>query len=222
MTTGPISVNLPRVSPNTTPGATPASTPLTPDPNVTRDGNTAARAITATERSDNPINDRARQRGDTQTSTGDELSQSEQQALAKLQARDRAVRAHEQAHLAAAGALARSGANFTFQQGPDGKRYAIGGEVSIDTTEVSGDPEATIRKAQRVRAAALAPVSPSATDRAVAAEASRSEATARAEQAAAARQQQQTTTETQRASQAFNDTENATRATPPPSIDTFA
>jgi hypothetical protein len=209
------------VSPNTTPGATPASTPLTPDPNVTRDGNTAARAITATERSDNPINDRTRQRGDTQTSTGEQLSQSDQQALAKLQARDRAVRAHEQAHLAAAGSLARSGANFTFQQGPDGRRYAIGGEVSIDTSEVSGDPDATIRQAQRVRAAALAPVNPSATDRAVAAEASRTEASARAEQAAEARQQQQTTTDTNRASQAFNETEKASDEQPP-SIDTFA
>lgn len=221
MTTGPISVNLPRVNPNTTPGATPASTPLTPDPNVTRDGNTAARAVTATERSDNPANDRTRQRGDTQANSGEELSQSDRQALAKLQARDRAVRAHEQAHLAAAGSLARSGANFTFQEGPDGKRYAIGGEVSIDTSEVSGDPDATIRKAQRVRAAALAPASPSATDRAVAAEASRTEAAARTEQAAETRQQLQTTTDTNRASQAFNETEQASNETPP-NIDTFA
>lgn len=216
MTTGPIPVNLPRVSPNVSPGATPASTPITPDPNVTRDGNTAARAITATERSDNPINDRTRQRdGQNSNNPGpantEQLSQAERQALAELQARDRAVRAHEQAHLAAAGSLARSGANFTYQTGPDGQRYAIGGEVSIDTSEVSGDPDATIRRAQRVRAAALAPANPSATDRAVASEASRTEAQARAEKLA----------EQNQASQAFSDTERALDESEP-LVDTFA
>ncbi len=100
---------------------------------------------------------------------------------AKLKARDAQVRAHEQAHVAAAGGLATGGPKFTFQQGPDGKLYAVGGEVNIDTAPVPGDAEATIRKAQTIRAAALAPANPSAQDRAVAAAATQMEAAARRE-----------------------------------------
>ena len=101
--------------------------------------------------------------------------------IAKLQERDREVRAHEQAHIAAAGGLAKGGASFTFQRGPDGKQYAIGGEVNIDTSPVSGNPEATIRKAKQIRAAALAPADPSAQDRAIAASAAALEAQAQQE-----------------------------------------
>jgi hypothetical protein len=51
--------------------------------------------------------------------------------------------------------------------------YATGGEVQIDTSPISGDPEATIRKAETIRRAALAPASPSDQDRRVAAMAAR-------------------------------------------------
>ncbi len=106
----------------------------------------------------------------------------EQQAeIAKLRARDREVRAHEQAHAAAAGGLAKGGPSFTYQRGPDGKQYATGGEVNIDVSPVEGDPEATIQKARQIRAAALAPADPSSQDRAVAASASALEAQARQE-----------------------------------------
>jgi hypothetical protein len=83
------------------------------------------------------------------------------------------VRAHEQAHLAAAGRYARGGAQFTYQVGPDGKRYAVGGEVPIDVSEVAGDPRATLQKAVATRRAALAPAHPSRTDLAVASQAAR-------------------------------------------------
>jgi hypothetical protein len=76
------------------------------------------------------------------------------------------------AHIAAGGQYVRGGANFEYQTGPDGKRYAVGGEVSIDTSGVSGDPDATMRKMQVVRKAALAPAKTSAQDRSVAASAS--------------------------------------------------
>ena len=101
--------------------------------------------------------------------------------IAKLRARDREVRAHEQAHAAAAGGLARGGPTFTYERGPDGKQYAVGGEVNIDTSPVAGDPEATIRKARQIRAAALAPADPSSQDRAVAASATAIETKARQE-----------------------------------------
>jgi hypothetical protein len=108
-----------------------------------------------------------------------ELNAEEKRALEKLKARDREVRAHETAHKAAAGNLARGGAQFEFNTGPDGRRYAVGGEVSIDTSKVAGDPQATIRKAQTIRRAANAPAQPSSQDRTVAAEASRMEVDAR-------------------------------------------
>ncbi len=101
--------------------------------------------------------------------------------LAKLRKQDQEVRNHEQAHLAAAGGIANGGATFSFQRGPDGKQYAVGGEVSIDTSPVSGNPEATIRKAKQIRAAALAPSNPSAQDRAVAATATALETQAKQE-----------------------------------------
>ena len=110
-----------------------------------------------------------------------QLSEEEQQQVEKLKARDREVRAHEQAHKAAAGGYATSGPTYEYQSGPDGKRYAVGGEVGIDTSPVSGDPEATIRKAQVIRRAALAPAEPSSQDQRVAAQAARMEAEARQE-----------------------------------------
>ncbi len=100
-----------------------------------------------------------------------ELTEEEKQQVEKLQKRDREVRAHEQAHLSAAGGYARGGASYTFETGPDGRRYATGGEVPIDTSEVPDDPQATIRKMAIIRKAALAPQNPSGADRNIAASA---------------------------------------------------
>ena len=107
-----------------------------------------------------------------------QLNQQEQSRVEILKSRDREVRAHEQAHLAAAGPNARGGANYDYTTGPDGRRYVVGGEVNLDAAPVPDDPEATIQKAQVVRAAALAPAKPSAQDRRVAAAASKMEAEA--------------------------------------------
>lgn len=98
-----------------------------------------------------------------------ELSDEEQQVVRQLKARDREVRAHEQAHKSAAGNLAQGGASFEYTKGPDGKQYATGGEVKIDTSKEEGDPEATLRKAQQIQRAAMAPAEPSAQDMQVAA-----------------------------------------------------
>lgn len=107
------------------------------------------------------------------TQTGAELTAAELREIRQLQVRDRQVRAHEQAHLAAAGSLAASRANYQYVTGADGHRYAVGGEVSIDTSQVSGNPQATLNKAQQIRRAALAPANPSAQDLRVAADAAR-------------------------------------------------
>ncbi|EXI72179.1 MAG: SprA-related family protein [Candidatus Accumulibacter sp. SK-11] len=66
----------------------------------------------------------------------------------------------------------RSGASFSYAIGPDGQRYAVGGEVGIDTSP-GRSPEETLDKAARIRAAALAPADPSPQDRQVAAMATR-------------------------------------------------
>jgi len=98
-----------------------------------------------------------------------DLSAQEQAVVRRLQARDREVRAHEQAHVAAGGPHA-GGASYSYQTGPDGRQYAVAGEVPIDASEAS-TPEATLQKARIVRRAALAPAQPSAADRQVAAKA---------------------------------------------------
>ena len=99
--------------------------------------------------------------------TADELA-----IVQELSSRDQEVRTHEQQHQSVGGQHAGS-ASFSFQTGPDGVQYAVGGEVSIDISAVSGDPRATIDKMRTVQAAALAPAEPSSQDRSVAAAASR-------------------------------------------------
>jgi hypothetical protein len=109
-----------------------------------------------------------------------ELSEEEKREVQKLKETDRKVRQHEMAHLAAAQGIAISGANFEYKQGPDGINYAVGGDVKIDVSPEK-DPQATIEKARRIAAAALAPADPSPQDRQVAAKARQMEAQARME-----------------------------------------
>ncbi len=111
---------------------------------------------------------------------GAKLSEAEVRELQQLQQRDREVRAHEMAHVAAGAGLVTRGASYTYQTGPDGQRYAIGGEVSIDTSP-GRTPEETLGKAEQVRAAALAPADPSPQDRQVASQATRMAMDARME-----------------------------------------
>ncbi len=89
------------------------------------------------------------------------------QLIAELSHRDLQVKAHEAAHLAAAGGLAGA-PSYTYETGPDGRSYAVGGEVPIDLSG-GGSPEETLARARRIRAAATAPVDPSPQDLAVAA-----------------------------------------------------
>jgi hypothetical protein len=81
--------------------------------------------------------------------------------------------------MAAAGSLAKGGPTYEYERGPDGKQYATGGEVQIDSSVGSGSPEVAIAKAQQIRRAALAPADPSGQDRAVAAQAAAMEQEAR-------------------------------------------
>ncbi len=120
------------------------------------------------------------QAGDSGSENSPEQSPAEQREVTELQARDREVRTHEQSHLNSLGQHRAGGASYQFTTGPDGKQYAVAGEVPVNISPGS-TPEETVSKAQTIRRAALAPAEPSGADRSVAAAASQLEAEARAE-----------------------------------------
>ncbi|MEI6986241.1 MAG: putative metalloprotease CJM1_0395 family protein [Rhodospirillaceae bacterium] len=119
--------------------------------------------------------------GTSASSNGQPLSSSEREQLEKLKSRDAEVKAHEQAHRSAGGQYAGP-PSYTYQKGPDGANYAIGGEVSIDSSAIPKDPSATIAKLRQVQRAAQAPASPSVQDQRVAAAAGQAIAQALSEQ----------------------------------------
>jgi hypothetical protein len=133
--------------------------------------------FTKKESGDDSKKEQDKEQGAIQTAEKQDAKTKE--TIAKLQARDTEVRAHEAAHMAAGGGIA-GGASYDYQIGPDGKAYAVGSEVPIDISPES-DPKATEAKMQKVRAAALAPASPSPQDIKVAATASMIEMKAKIE-----------------------------------------
>ena len=141
------------------------------------------------------------------------LEQLDLKQIRELKSRDAEVRAHEQAHAAVGGQYAGS-PTYTYQKGPDGRNYAVGGEVQIDVSPVAGDPAATVDKMQQVRAAALAPAQPSGQDRKVAASASQAITKALAEQVKqkAAEQEKTQAEQAAQAEQAQANLQGANRA----------
>ena len=93
---------------------------------------------------------------------GEPLSDSEMQALRELQAVDRAVRAEERQHVAAAGGFAGP-IQYEYVKGPDGKLYAVGGSVAVSASGASSD-EQRERAAKAVAAAAISVQTPSSAD----------------------------------------------------------
>jgi len=115
--------------------------------------------------------------------------QQDDNILRQLRDRDREVRAHEAAHAAAGAGLVRSGPSFSYQTGPDGRSYAVGGEIQLDVSPVANDPQATLNKASQIRAAALAPANPSSQDIRVASNANQLAARARVDLAVQRREE---------------------------------
>lgn len=111
---------------------------------------------------------------------GNPASPEDDKRVQELKRRDLEVKTHEQAHLGAAGTAASGGASFSYTTGPDGKRYAEGGEVKIQLRS-GRTPEETLRNAAQVEKAALAPANPSAQDLRVAASARQMQMKAQAE-----------------------------------------
>lgn len=178
----------------------------------------------------------ARAEGQEEKTSSRETQQlrQEQLEIAELASRDREVRAHEQAHAAVGGAYAGA-PTYTYSRGPDGKRYAIGGEVSIDSSPIPNDPEATLRKMELVQRAALAPAEPSAQDRRVAAQAAaqatqaraelaqlrREEAASAAEERAALREERLAAEEERKAREEETTDQERQPSAPPPRLDLY-
>jgi hypothetical protein len=96
-------------------------------------------------------------------------AQQESELINQLKAREREVIRHEQAHASIGGQYAGA-PQYEYKKGPDNRSYINGGEVSIDTSE-EASPQQTLRKAEIIMRAALAPAEPSEQDRKVAADA---------------------------------------------------
>ncbi len=134
---------------------------------------------------DQTPDDQAAARGEAAGARVDrELSEEERQQVEELKKRDEEVRRHEEAHFRTGGRYASS-PQYEYQTGPDGKRYAVGGSVDIDTSAIPDDPRATLEKARIIKRAALAPEEPSNQDRKVAREAEQMAAEAMREMATA-------------------------------------
>ncbi|MEJ2591848.1 MAG: putative metalloprotease CJM1_0395 family protein [Candidatus Thiodiazotropha sp.] len=140
--------------------------------------NTATTAVSAEDAAPS-TRESSSERPVTESQQANGLTAEEQRQLAELRQRDREVKAHELAHKSVAGRYV-TGGSFTYQTGPDGQRYAIGGEVTIDRSS-GRTPEETLRKAELIQRAALAPADPSPQDYQVAASAAATAAEARAE-----------------------------------------
>lgn len=97
-------------------------------------------------------------------------SEAELEQISALKLLDTEVSAHEKAH-SAVGGLHAGSPSYIYKTGPDGVKYAISGRVSIDTSRVPGDPQATLQKAKQIKTAALAPMDPSVHDKKIAAQA---------------------------------------------------
>ncbi|WP_252271753.1 putative metalloprotease CJM1_0395 family protein [Pseudomonas subflava] len=158
-----------------------AARPAASDPSLPADAPADPRAAPSTApRDDADSRDGTFVEGKDKSARELQLLREEQLQISELARRDREVRSHEQAHASVGGAYAGA-PTYSFKRGPDGKSYAVAGEVSIDASAVPNDPEATLRKMALVLRAALAPAEPSAQDRRVAAQAQAQAATARAE-----------------------------------------
>ncbi|MBX2829736.1 MAG: hypothetical protein KTR23_00940 [Rhodospirillales bacterium] len=96
------------------------------------------------------------------TSSAVNLDPAEKAVVSQLQARDSAVRQEEEAHAAAAGPYG-SAPQYTYQIGPDGNAYAIGGHVDVSVS-LSGSAEDRDRALATLQNAALAPNAPSGAD----------------------------------------------------------
>ncbi|WP_114087983.1 putative metalloprotease CJM1_0395 family protein [Thalassospira profundimaris] len=92
-----------------------------------------------------------------------EMNDAERAEVARLQARDSAVKQEEKGHAAAAGQYA-SAPQYQYTIGPDGKAYAIGGHVDVSIRSHGGAAGDTRSALAALQNAALSPNAPSGAD----------------------------------------------------------
>jgi len=81
--------------------------------------------------------------------------------LEKFKQSDANIKSHEQIHASIGHTTAPI--SYTYQKGPDGKIYAVGGHVKLDTS-IPNDPKAAAFKLDILQKAASAPIDSSAAD----------------------------------------------------------
>lgn len=92
----------------------------------------------------------------TETSTNNlKLSQEEQKEVEEMRRINGEVKRRELAHRAVAGNYARGVISYEYETGPDGKKYAVEGHITIDARPILNNPEASIRKAQAIKSVKL-------------------------------------------------------------------
>ena len=105
------------------------------------------------------------EKNDTVNITNSEVDENDyQRVLEKFKALDAKTRAHEQQHAAAGDT--KGAISYNYQVGPDGKLYATGGHVKLDTS-IPNDPEAALAKLEKLSNAAGAPSELSSADAAI-------------------------------------------------------
>jgi len=85
--------------------------------------------------------------------------------LEKFKNKDAEIRTHEQVHASIGHTTAPI--SYSYQQGPDGKMYAVGGSVRLETS-MPDDPKAAAFKLDMLQKAASAPSNTSGADNAIA------------------------------------------------------
>lgn len=114
-------------------------------------------------------------------SEGPILGDEEVRELRDLQRADRRTRVGEYVQRQMAAGQVSGAPQFRYQEGPDGRRYAVNAESTFDTPSATDDdPRRAARDAATVRRATLASPNASPSERAEAARASSAEARARA------------------------------------------
>ncbi len=112
-------------------------------------------------------------------------------ALQRIKNIDRNVRLHENSHASADGVQTIGTARYKYAEGPDGKLYAVGGEVTV-AVQSSGKPEDNLRAARALRSSALSSDNPSPADFAAAADAGQIEIEALSQMAKRAKEIRET------------------------------
>ncbi len=105
---------------------------------------------------------------DTSTSPKNYDEQDFERVLQKFKNKDAEVKSHEQVH-ATIGATT-SPISYVYQQGPDGKMYAVGGSVRLDVS-IPDDPQAAQFKLDQIAKAASGVSDPSIADMSIATQA---------------------------------------------------